>query len=279
MGRNTVKKVGLSIIALLTFSLVGCDVILKAVDDGLTKVNNNFDTDLKEKDKAEAIAQMKEKYGIDFKVHDIFREVYSNESTVWMHPVDNPDIKFQVDLDSNNKVENDNFIGMQLSNEINKILKDNLPPGVEMASIIHPWGDSNKSSESNQILNKNREKVGFDPINGKNNKSIDTNPNVTLKEYIQTYNPEYFSGYMIVKDTGSITPEMFEKAFKEVYKATSNRMFQANVHFITPEKYAECHKGFTERLATNSGFLYEFDTKEIGFQANEKGFFIYKREP
>lgn len=82
---------------------------------------------------------------------------------------------------------------------------------------------------------------------------------------------------MIVKDTGNVTPEIFEEAFKEVYKATSNRLFQLNVHFVPHEKYAECHKQFTEKLYTNSGFFYDFDTKEMKLQVNENGFFIYDR--
>lgn len=276
MFRNAVKTAGLLFMALFLFNLPGCNAILETINNGFIKINKSLDADFKEEAKAEAIAQMEEKYGIDFDVHDIFREEISNESTIWMHPVDNEDIKFQVSLDSNNKVENDNFIGMKISNEITEILKDHLPSSVEMAAIIYPFGDSNKSNEINQTINENREKVGVGPIDGESDKSIDANPDVTLEEYIQTYNPEYFSGYMIVKDTGSITPEMFEEAFKKVYKATSNKMFQANVHFITPEKYAECHKGFTERLHTNSGFLSEFDTKVLGFQANEKGFFTYE---
>ncbi|HWO96735.1 MAG TPA: hypothetical protein VNM45_10455 [Bacillus sp. (in: firmicutes)] len=276
MLRNAVKTAGLLFAALFLIGLGGCNTILEAINNGLTKVNKSLDADFKEEAKAEAVAQMEEKYGIDFEVHDIFREEFSNESTVWMHPVDNQNIKFEVSLDSNNKVENDNFIGMKISNEITAILKDNLPSGIEMAAIIYSFGDSNKSNEINQTINENREKLGVNPINGESDKSVDTKSNLTLEEYIQAYDPEYFSGYMIVKDTGDITPEMFAEAFKKVYKATSNRVFQVNVHFITPERYAECHKGFTERLYTNSGFLSEFDNKEMGFQANEKGFFTYE---
>lgn len=276
MNKKSIKTFGLFVIAFIIINFASPS-ILEGIDSGLDKFNNKVNDNIRADREASAAVQMNEKYGIDFKAHDSFRDMMSNKVTVWMHPTSNSDIKFRVNLDSNGKVIDDNFINMKISNEIYTILKDHLPSDIETAAIISSIKDTNPSNEINQSLNENREKLGVSPIKGENNLSIDTNPNVTLEDYIQAYNPEYFSGYMIVKDTGNIKPEMFEEAFKEVYKATSNRMFQANVHLIEAEKYEECYKGFTERLYTNSGYLSEFYTERIGLQAKEDGFFVYER--
>lgn len=197
---------------------------------------------------------LQEKYKKEFKVTHIGGSNGTEDKetvTTYGHPLDNESLVIRAVMDKNGKLVSDNYIQRLISDSLNQVLKKEL----ESAGI---------ESESNTVV--------MDTDN-----FSETNPEISLEEFVKTYRPRYFSADMIVKETSNITAESFEKALQSVYQAGLNTTFQVNIHVISKEDYEECLKKFKGLSEISNSMYVDYKVvDEIKLYIDSEGFHVHQ---
>lgn len=191
---------------------------------------------------------LEEKYNKEFTVTHIGgRYGTANNDTVtsYVHPIDNEDLVFMAQMTKEGELVSDSYIPMSISKKINEILKEELGGiGIESETLT-------------AIMNANS--------------SLETNPNITIDEYITTYKPEYFSATMIVKEKGNLSEEDFEEVLSTIYQKLSQTHFQVDIHVIAEEEYEECLENFKSLSRVANAWFIDYtvvDTMELLIDSN-----------
>ncbi|MGG3687833.1 hypothetical protein, partial [Caldifermentibacillus hisashii] len=97
-------------------------------------------------------------------------------------------------------------------------------------------------------------------------------PNMKLSDYISTYKPEYFSGYLVIKESNNNTGSALTKAFQESFEELQNTPLQANVWVIAEESYDEVISEFVKLPdVSNSWFKDKNTIGSFQFSVTAKG--------
>lgn len=219
MLKNILKKVSGVVMALSIFSLIGCSEIDKQQAADVEKL-------------------LQEKYDQEFKATHIGERygTASNDTvTTYLHPSNNENVVFSAVMNKDGELVSDSYIPRLISDQLNQILKE------ELAS---------KGIESDTYtFIMNNEKSSFS----------ETNPDISLKDYVTTYKPQYFSGHMIVKESPDLTPEQFEAALSAVYEAGLNTIYQVGVRVIAADEYAKCLEEFKQLPEVSSSWFLDYN--------------------
>ncbi|WP_042459000.1 hypothetical protein [Neobacillus dielmonensis] len=70
----------------------------------------------------------------------------------------------------------------------------------------------------------------------------ESNIDMSIRQYIEKYKPEYIITQMIVKDTGNITPETFKNVITNMYQETANTAYEARIYVIKEKDYEKVRK-------------------------------------
>lgn len=233
MLKNILKKVSGVVMALSIFSLIGCSEIDKQQAADVEKL-------------------LKEKYDQEFKATHIGERygTASNDTvTTYLHPSDKENVVFSAVMNKDGELVSDSYIPRLISDQLNQILKE------ELAS---------KGIESDTYtFIMNNEKSSF----------TETNPDISLDDYVTNYKPEYFSAHMIVKETPDLTPELFESALRAVYEAGLNTDYQVGIRVISADEYEECLEKFKELPEVSSSWFHDYNVvEEIDAVVDANGF-------
>ncbi|GMK42097.1 hypothetical protein PCCS19_51560 [Paenibacillus sp. CCS19] len=200
----------------------------------------------------DALALLKSKYSQEFIVSPSgSHNVTSSKGmlSVVAQPADNDRIVFKAVLDKDGTLKSDTYISRIISGHMNELLKQELGAiGIESETYTY-----------------------FADTNGKS--GAETNPSITLAQYVQAYQPSYFSGFMIVKDTSDLSPDQFEKALTAVYKAASDRPYQVEVSVIASDQYEQAADSFARQPDITSGWFSDYKVlQKFDAVADEKGY-------
>ena len=179
---------------------------------------------------------LKEKYNQEFVVTDIggrYGTAKNDTVTTYVHPKNNENLVFKAVMYKDGSLYSDGYIPRLIGDQLNQILKQEL----EKAGI--------KSETFTFVMNADS--------------SPETNPKITLEEYVQKYKPGYFSAHMIVKEKSGLTPEQFEQALTAVYKAGLNTTFQVSIRVISKKDYDLCLEKFIQLSEVSKTWFIEFD--------------------
>lgn len=210
--------------------------------------------DMDKQQAADVEKLLQEKYDQEFKATHIggrYGTENNDSVTTYVHPVDNEKLVVKAVMGKNGELESDNYIQRLISDSFNQILKKEL-------------GTTGIESESNTVV------MDVDS-------SSETNPEISIEEYVNKYKPKYFSADMIVEETANITPEIFEKALQEVYKAGLNTTFQVNIHVILKDDYEACLKKFLEQTEISDSMYVDFEeVDEMKLYIDSEGFHVHQ---
>lgn len=210
--------------------------------------------DMDKQQAADVEKLLQKKYDQEFKATHIggrYGTANNDTVTTYVHPVENENLVIKAVMDKNGELESDNYISRLISDSLNQILKKEL-------------GAAGIESESNTVV------MDADS-------SSETNPDISLEEYVNKYKPRYFSADMIVKETNNVSPETFEKALQEVYKAGLNTTFQVNIHVISKDDYEACLKKFLELSEISDSMYVDFEVvDEMKLFIDSEGFHIHQ---
>lgn len=197
---------------------------------------------------------LQEKYDQEFKATHIggrYGTANNDTVTTYLHPANNESLVFKAVMDKNGVLVSDSYIPRLISDSLNHILKKEL----EVAGI---------ESESNTVV------MDADS-------SAETNPKISLEEYVKTYKPGYFSADMIVKETPNLTAEQFEKALTAVYQASTETTFQVAIHVISNDDYEECLKKFKSMSDISDSMYADYKVvDEMKLFIDTEGFHIFQ---
>lgn len=197
---------------------------------------------------------LQKKYDQEFKATHIggrYGTANNDTVTTYVHPVDNENLVIKAVIDKNGELKSDNYIPRLISDSLNHILKKEL-------------GAAGIESESNTVV------MDADS-------SSETNSDISLEEYVNKYKPRYFSADMIVKETANVTPETFEKALQEVYKAGLNTTFQVNIHVISKDDYEACLKKFLEQSEISDSMYVDYEVvDEMKLYIDSEAFHVHQ---
>jgi hypothetical protein len=103
--------------------------------------------------------------------------------------------------------------------------------------------------------------------------SKETNPNISLAEYITTYKPGYFSAHMIVKEHANLTGEQFKQALEAVYQAGLKTTFQVGIRVISAQEYEEALNEYKQLPGVTSSWFRNYNViEEIDAVVDGNGF-------
>lgn len=193
---------------------------------------------------------LEEKYNSQFKATHIggrYGTANNDTVTAYLHPINNESLVFSAVMTKKGELVSDNLIPRIVSNEINEILKDELEGfGVESETFTFVM-KADSSSEINQ--------------------------EITLKEYVNKYKPDYFSAHMIVKESPGLTAETFEQAIKGIYNAGLSTTFQVNIRVISKEEYLTCVEEFLKLPSVTSTWFSDYSVvKEMMLYIDADGY-------
>ncbi|WP_462410821.1 hypothetical protein [Neobacillus sp. Marseille-QA0830] len=235
MIKKFLKKVGVIIMGLSIFSLIGCSEI--------------------DKEQAADVEQLlQKKYNQEFEATHIGgRYGTGNDGTVttYLHPKNNEDLLFSAVMNEDGKLVSDNYIPRLISHSVNEVIKREL-------------GSEGIDSETNTVVMEA-------------DSSSETNPEISLREYVNSYKPGYFSADMIVKESPGLTPEKFESALNAVYTAGLKTDFQVAIHVISDGNYEACHKEFMKQIQISDSMYVDFDVvNEMKLYIDSEGFHVFE---
>lgn len=155
--------------------------------------------------------------------------------TTYLHPAHNKNAIFSAVMDKDGRLLSDSYIPRLISDQLNQIIKEDLAAkGIE------------------------RETFTF-IMNNETSSSSETNPEISLEDYVAAYKPEYFSGHMIVKESPNLTPEQFESALRAVYEAGLKTVYQVGIRVIAADEFGECVKEFKSLSEPSSSFFIDYN--------------------
>lgn len=197
---------------------------------------------------------LQEKYDKEFTATHIGgRYGTSNNDTVttYVHPADQENLVFKAVADKDGKLVSDTYIPRVISNSINEILKQELAnAGVESETFTFAM-NADSSSE--------------------------TNPDISLEEYVTAYKPGYFSAHMIVKETPDLSAEKFEKALSAVYQAGLNTTFQVAIRVISEDEYEKCLEEFKQLPEVSKTWFTDYNVvDELKLIIDANGFQVFE---
>ncbi|OCA87674.1 hypothetical protein A8F94_07410 [Bacillus sp. FJAT-27225] len=172
--------------------------------------------------------------------------------TTFLHPKGKEDLVFRAVMNKDRELISDTYIPRLISAEINEMLQSGLEKeGIESATHTYAM---------------------------KANSAGETNPNITLGEYTQSYKPAYFSGHMIVKEKEGLTPEQFETAMKAVYETGNQTNFQIKIRVIAADEYEKALKDFKEEPDVTDTWFTDYDVVRYIVAAVDGNGFNYRED-
>ncbi|MEK0286203.1 hypothetical protein [Caldifermentibacillus hisashii] len=142
------------------------------------------------------------------------------------------DMLFDVKMNTKGRIVADNFlarhIGIQVSNVLTKNIKDQ---GIEAKSYLAVLG-------------------------GKDVKTLKINTSVP--DYIKNYSPEYFAGFLILKEGTNYSGIKMVEAFQQTYQDYLSTTFHANVYIIAEEDYERCIRDLDNETVVYSDLFEEY---------------------
>ncbi|MEL4028254.1 hypothetical protein NST89_06640 [Caldifermentibacillus hisashii] len=156
------------------------------------------------------------------------------------------DVVFECQMNTKGKIVSSNYPGRAMNTQVENILNKNLADGgITADSLTFGFGVEDVS---------------------------DLKPNMKLSDYISTYKPEYFSGYLVIKESNNNTGSALTKAFQESFEELQNTPLQANVWVIAEESYDEVISEFVKLPdVSNSWFKDKNTIGSFQFSVTAKG--------
>ncbi|WP_423799835.1 hypothetical protein [Neobacillus sp. SAB-20_R2A] len=193
---------------------------------------------------------LQKKYHQEFEVTHIggrYGTATNDTVTTYVHPKDQKDLVFKAVTTKDGELVSDGYIPSLISKSFNQIITRELSSaGIE--------------SETHTVAMEA-------------DSSAETNPDISLEEYVKAYKPGYFSGDIIVKEKPDLSPEQFEKALTAAYQAGVNTAYQVTVHVIAEDEYDKCVKKFKEVPYVTSSWFIDYNVvKEFDAVADANGY-------
>jgi hypothetical protein len=191
------------------------------------------------KQAADVEKELQKKYNQEFKVTHIggrYGTATNDTVTTYIHPANQEELVFKAITTKDGSLVSDSYIPSIISQSFNQILKQELQTvGIESETFTFVMqADSSK----------------------------ETNPDISLEEYITTYKPGYFSAHMIVKENANVTGEQFEDALKAVYQAGLKTTFQVGIRVISADEYEEALTEYKQLPEVSSSWFRDYKVIE-----------------
>lgn len=215
-------------------------------------------SEVDQKQADQAVSLLEEKYNQKFVVTHIgerYGTVTNDTITTIVHPEGKENLTFKTITSKDGKLVADGYTSALISDQFNEIMKQELEPlGIE--------------SETHTV-------------SVKANSSTDTDTSITIGEYVDKYQPAYFSAHMIVKDTGDIKGEQFEQALLKAYEAGKENMYQIWIGIISEDEYEEAAKEYRKLTEVSSSVYEDYNyVDEMDAVADGNGYhFIFHSDP
>jgi hypothetical protein len=195
--------------------------------------------DIDKKQAADVENLLKEKYGQEFTVRSIggrYGTANNDTVTTYVHPTNHESLLFKAIMTKDGKLVADSYIPRIISDSLNQVLQQELQnEGIESETFTFVMqADSSKES----------------------------NPDISLEEYVTTYKPGYFSAHMIVKENANVTGENFEEALSAVYQAGLKTTFQVGIRVIAADEYEEALTEYKQLPEVTSSWFRNYNVIE-----------------
>ncbi|MBD8068757.1 hypothetical protein [Bacillus sp. PS06] len=195
--------------------------------------------------KDELVVQLKEKYGIDVEVTHA-----SHNNGKYTYRVEYPekDVIFGASTDKEGSMVSDSLIPELMSNKVEELLKAEF----EKSGIV---------VESHTYMMKT-------------SSAEETNVDITLEEYMNSYQPEYLSSKMVVKEHPNVTLETIESVYRVIYDEINETNFQAHIIIANDESYDTLAEAMNLRGDINQGeeLDHEDNIRKIKAYIDPEGF-------
>ncbi|MCM3056487.1 MULTISPECIES: hypothetical protein [Bacillaceae] len=143
------------------------------------------------------------------------------------------DMLFDTKMNTKGEIVADNFYARYIGTNISNILTKNIKAeGIKGESYIKVFGGKDLKTFT-----------------------LDT----TISEYITNYSPEYFAGFLIIKNDTNNSARQIINAFTKTYQEYLNTTFQATIFVLNEEEYEQCIKKLAEQTNINTDTFSEFD--------------------
>ena len=213
---------------------------------------------LNEKQAEQMVNLLEEKYEEEFVVTHIgqrYGTATNDTVTTYVHPKENENLSFKAIMTKDGQLVGDGYIPVLISDQFNDMMKSELEPlGIE--------------SETYTFIMKARS-------------AGETDKSITIEEYVEKYQPAYFSAHMIVKDTGDVKGEQFEQALLKAYGAAQSTTYQIGIRIIPADEYDEAAKAYRKLSVVKDSWFSDYDlVDEIDAVADGNGYnFIHHSDP
>ncbi|MEK0290226.1 hypothetical protein P5F77_07055 [Caldifermentibacillus hisashii] len=163
------------------------------------------------------------------------------------------DIVFSAKMSPKGEILVDNYISKTVLSQLEKMLNSNLESeGITAKSMM----------------------FGFSKT-----KTGEVELGTSLSDYISKYRPDFFSGYLVIKESPNNTGAALTNAFQKTFNEIQNIELRANVWVIPEESYDEVVTGFSrlpdvsnswfDDKETLSSFKFSIETDSVSPDENE----------
>ncbi|WP_396234428.1 hypothetical protein [Caldifermentibacillus hisashii] len=141
------------------------------------------------------------------------------------------DVVFECQMNTKGKIVSSNYPGRAMNTQVENILNKNLADGgITADSLTFGFGVEDVS---------------------------DLKPNMKLSDYISTYKPEYFAGYLVIKESPNNTGAALTSAFLKTFEELQHTPLVVNVWMIAEESYGEVISEFEKLSDVSDEWLEE----------------------
>ncbi|WP_068673707.1 hypothetical protein [Oceanobacillus sp. Castelsardo] len=227
--------------AISIFSLLGC-------------------SEMDQKQADQAVSLVEEKYDQKFVATHIgerYGTATNDTITTILHPEGEESLAFKTITTKDGELIGDAYVPILISEKFNEIMKKELEPlGIESETYTFIMGTEQSSAK-------------------------ETDTSISIGEYVDKYQPRYFSAHMIVKDTGDVKGEQFEQALLKAYQATNETMYQIGIRILPADEYEEAAKDYRTLPEVRDSWFRDYDlVDEIDAMADGNGYnFIHHSDP
>jgi hypothetical protein len=171
-------------------------------------------------DTAEKVVKaLEDKYGVKFKATAIgerFGTKTNDTVTTYISPEDNEDIVFEAKMNKDGELIFDNYIARKVAREVEHAISNRLEENAidAEAKTVAYGADSSKH----------------------------TDPSITLQQYIETYSPEMFISYIVVKEDTAVNAKGLVNAYEKILEDTNGVSMEGRIKVVSASDYEECVK-------------------------------------
>ncbi|WAA12481.1 hypothetical protein [Fervidibacillus halotolerans] len=226
------KKVGVVFLILSLFSLIGCG----SLDQRQAKQIEKKLSEMYEGKTFEVLA-LGNRWG-----------TLTND-TVTAHVKDvERDIVFVIKMNTKGEIVANNYIGRWLNSQLESLLIKNFKgEGMIADSLIIGFVKKRPPGTDPDM-----------PLGLAFSTKLD--PDISLSEFISEYEPEYFSGDLVIKESENNMGEAFIKAFRKTFEEIQQTHLQTHVWVIHKECYDELIEEFSRLPDVDNSW---FDDKNV----------------